>query len=120
WPRAGGMQSLRQCDFDPAVSLAFAADLQYPNGTDLGGIAHMRAAAGLQVDARNPQQPYLAGTARRLNAHGLDQLGLCVQLLVGNPLRLRLYAARDQRVRVALDPVRIEQAHVDIEVKPAL
>ena len=80
----------------------------------------MRAAAGLQVDAGDPQEPHAPGAARRLHAHRLDELRPRVELLVGDPDRLGLDAARDHRVRLALDLRGVEQAHVDVEIEPRL
>ncbi len=83
-------------------------------------IADVRAAAGLQVDAGNAEQAHPSAAARRLHAHRLDQLGSGVELLVADPDGLRFDAARDERVRFALDACGIEQAHVDVEVEARL
>ena len=52
------------------------------------------------------QQPHAPGAARRLHAHRLDELGARIELLVGDPDGFRVHAARDQRVRLALDAAR--------------
>ena len=80
----------------------------------------VRAAAGLQVDAGNAQQAHAARAARRLHAHGLDELGPRVELLVGDPDGFGGDAARDQRVGSVLDLLGVEQAHVDVEIEPRL
>ena len=82
--------------------------------------AHVGTAAGLQIDARNPQQPDASRAARRLHAHGLDQIGTRIELLVGDPLGLR----REPRAISALVSrsifCGIEQAHVDVEIESGL
>ena len=45
----------------------------------------MGAAAGLQVEPRDLDQPHPAGAHRRLHRHGLDQAGVGLELGVGDP-----------------------------------
>src|SRR3989454_11282848 len=113
-------RSGRQRNLHAFVASAFAADLEHADGADLGDVLHMRAAARLQVDTRDSQQPHPPSAARRLYAHGLDQLGPGVELLFGNPDGLGFRAARDERIRLLLDLFGIEQAHVDIEIEARL
>src|ERR1700682_4768776 len=108
-----GMTSARQRDLYPLVALAFAADFQHADGADLGDVAHVRASARLQVDARDSQQPYSPAAPRRLHAHRLDELGPGVELLFGDPNGFGGGTAGDERVGLALDRLRVEQAHVD-------
>src|SRR5438477_10801658 len=80
------------------VAFAFASNLEHADAADLGDVLDVRAAARLQVNPRNLQQPHSPRTARRLNAHGLDQLRPGVELLVADPHSLRLNAASDQGI----------------------
>ena len=48
------MLSARQRDFHTLVALALVPDAQDADSADLGDVAHVRAAAGLQVDAGDP------------------------------------------------------------------
>src|SRR3979490_170517 len=102
------------------VAFAFASNLEHTDAADLGDVPDVRAAARLQVDARNLQQPHPPRTARWLNAHGLDQLRPGIELLVADPHGLCFNAASDQGVGLMLDSLRIEQAHIDIEIETAL
>jgi hypothetical protein len=77
----------------------------------------VRAAAGLQVDAGNAQQPDASAAAGRLHAHGLDEIGPRIEFVVADPDGLGIDAAADQCVHLALDALRVEQAHVDVEVE---
>src|ERR1700681_367215 len=90
--------STDQGNLDALIAPALAADPEHPDAADLGDVAHVRAAAGLQVDVGNAEQADAAGAARRLHAHGLDQLRSRVELRIGNPHRCRFHAARDQGV----------------------
>src|SRR5437016_14281401 len=114
------LASCRQRNLHALVAPAFAADLEHADRADLGNVLHVRAAAGLQVDTRNSQQPYPPSSPGRLYAHGLDQLGPGIELLFGDPDRLRFGAARDERIRLMLDPFDIEEAHVDVKIEPRL
>src|SRR6516162_7372711 len=105
-------------DLDALVALALTADLQYANPFDLGDFGDVGAAAGLQIDARDPEQPHPSGAARRLHAHGLDELWLCLELRVGDPHRLGGGARGNERVGLTLDPLGVQLAEVDIEVEP--
>src|SRR5476649_1356519 len=78
--------SLRQRDDEPAVHLALVLDLGAFDAADLRRVGDMGAAAGLQVDAVDPEQPDFAGTHRRPHTHCLHQLGPARHLLVGDPL----------------------------------
>src|SRR5262245_33397208 len=58
--------ALYKRDPDPAVLLALLFDLGDADRADFGGRAHMGAAAGLQVEACNLDEPHPAGADRRL------------------------------------------------------
>src|SRR2546429_5003292 len=60
--------AISERDLYALVVFALAANLKHPDGADFGDVGDVRAAAGLQIDARNPQQPHAAGAARRLHA----------------------------------------------------
>src|SRR5215472_6011482 len=107
-------------DLDALVAFAFAADLQHPYAFDLSDVGDVGAAAGLQIDAGNPEQPHASGAARWLHAHGLDELRLCVELGICDPHRFGGSARRDERVGLALDPLGIQLTEVDVEVEPRL
>src|SRR6516164_3600216 len=107
-------------DLHALVALAFAADLQHADSFDLCDVGDVRAAAGLQIDAGDPEQPHASGAARWLHAHGLDELRLCVELRVGDPHGLGGSARSDERVGLALDPFGVQLTEVDIEVEPRL
>src|SRR6185503_14265284 len=64
----------RQRDDEPPVHLAFVLDLDAFDPADLAGTRHVRAAAGLQIDAFDRQQADATLTHGRAHAHGLDQL----------------------------------------------
>src|SRR6478735_12569584 len=72
---------LRQRDDEPAVHLALVLDLDALDAADLRGARDVRAAAGLQVDAFDRQQPHAALARRRTHAHGLHQLGARIELI---------------------------------------
>src|SRR5688572_1414960 len=74
---------------DALVALALGADARHRESADLGGVLHVRAAAGLQVDAGDLEQPHASFAARRRHRHGLHQLRLGVELGVGDPGRPR-------------------------------
>src|ERR1700733_10416495 len=63
-------------DPHPAVLLALLLDLRHPHRADLAGGAHMRAAAGLQVEARALDQAHPAGAHRWGPPHGLVHVGV--------------------------------------------
>src|SRR6266536_497017 len=107
----------RERDLHSAVAAALAPDLQHTDTADLGDVPHVRAPAGLQVDARNPEQAHAPATARRLHAHRLHQLRARIELLVGDPYCLGVDTAGDERIGPALDLRGIEQAHVDVEIE---
>src|SRR6516164_546133 len=107
-------------NLDALVALAFAADLQHAYAFDLRDVGDMGAPAGLQIDARDAEQPHASGTARRLHAHGLDELRLRVELGVRDPYRLGGSARDDERVGLAFDALRIELTEIDVEVEPRL
>ena len=50
-----------------------------PGRADFGGRVHMRAAAGLQIDAGNRDQPHAAIALRRRHRLGLDQAGVLLR-----------------------------------------
>src|SRR5215469_7788731 len=102
-------------DLDALVALAFAADLEHADALDLHDIGDMRATAGLQIDAGDAEQPHASGAARRLHAHGLDELRLRVELGIRDPHRLGGSAGDDERVGLALNPLGVELTEIDVE-----
>ena len=102
-PRAASNIRSGEADLDPLVAFALAANAQHLHPTDLGEVADVGAAAGLEVDAGNPQQAHPTRAARRLHAQGFDPLGLGVQFRVGDPdgfgIAQRVRAARSARAR---------------------
>src|SRR6185295_17858404 len=62
-----------------AVLLALFLDLGHADRADLAGAAHMRAAAGLQVETDDLDQPHAARAHRRLDRHGLDEARIGLQ-----------------------------------------
>src|SRR5215472_10527260 len=107
-------------DLDALVALAFAADLQHAYAFDLRDVGDVGAPAGLQIDAGDADQPYASGAARRLHAHGLDELRLQVELGIRDPHGLGGSARDDERVSLAFDALSIELAEIDVEVEPRL
>src|SRR5205823_11897178 len=89
--------AISERDLDALVVFALAANLKHPDAADFGDVGDVRAAAGLQIDARNPQQPHAAGAARRLHAHRLHQLRLGVELGIADPDTLGGGAGGDER-----------------------
>ena len=77
----------------------------------------LRAASAAPI---KQEQPDPARAAGRLDAHGFDQVRARIELFVRDPHRFGIYTAGDQGVRFSLDLGRIQQAHVDIEIEPAL
>ena len=80
----------------------------------------MRAAAGLKVDLRNPEQPDFSGAARRLDAHRLDEFRPRVELVVRDPDAFRRDAARDQFIRAVFDLSGVGRDHLADAVCAAL
>src|SRR5438552_4989923 len=112
--------SRRERNLYTTVSPALASDLQHADIADFRDVPHVRTPARLQVDTRNPEQAHPSRTARRLHAHRLHQLRARVELLVGDPDRLGVHTAGDERIRLGLDLRGIEQAHVDVEIETSL
>src|SRR4051794_25635440 len=67
-----------------AVLLALFLDRGHADRADLAGASHMRAAAGLQIETDDLDQPHLAGADRRLDRHGFDETGIRLKLFVGD------------------------------------
>lgn len=68
---------------DTAGARRFLLDLGHHHRANLGGVAHMGAAAGLQVHALDLDQPHPAravAAARRLHPQAAHQRGLGVEL----------------------------------------
>src|SRR2546421_9753750 len=110
----------RQSDLDSPVATAFASYLDDADAADLGDVTYVRAAARLQVDAGNAQEPLSARTAGRLHAHRLHQIGPRIELFVADPHGLRFDLSSDQCIGLALDLLAIQQAHIDVEIEPCL
>src|SRR5689334_17384492 len=68
-----------------AVLLAFFLDRRHPHAADLAGAPNMRAAAGLQVEPDDLDQPHAPGADRRLHRHGLDQARIGLELGIADP-----------------------------------
>src|SRR5207249_8142081 len=111
---------LREHDLHTPVASALASNLDHTDTTDLGDVLDVRSAARLQVDAGNLEQSNPAGAARRLHAHRFDQLRPRIEFFVSDPDGFRFNAAGDEQIRFALDFIRVEEAHVDIEIESAL
>src|SRR5690349_224440 len=97
---------------------AFALDAGDADGADLGDVADVSAAAGLEVYAGDLQEADAAGAARWLDAHGFHQLGTGVHFFIGDPHGLGVDGAGDQGIRFLFDARGVEQAHIDVEVEP--
>lgn len=108
-PRASNIRS-GEADLDPFVAFPLAANAQHLHPADLGEVADVGAAAGLEIDAGNPQQPHPTGAARRLHAQGFDPLGLGVQFGVGDPGGFGRHIAFEQGVQFPFDAGSVEQA----------
>src|SRR4051812_9874912 len=104
-------------DVYPPILLALVLDLAELDGADLAGARDVRAAAGLQVDALDLEQPDAALTGRRLHRHGAHQLRPRRQLVVGDPARPNGMVLDDQPVECLLDrgPVELRTGHVEVE-----
>ena len=119
-PSPASGERLRQRDPDAAVLLALLLDVGDRDAADLAGAAHMRAAAGLQVDAVDLDEPHAAGAARRLDGHGLDEVGIGVELLVGDPALATGRVAGDQLVELLRELALVEPGFGNVEVEPAV
>ena len=80
----------------------------------------MRAAARLQIDADDLDEPDAAGAGRRLDRHGLDQTGVGGELLVVDPARADFGVFLDQLVEPPLDVASVENGLAGIEIEPAV
>src|SRR6185295_2082231 len=83
--RASNILVSRKRDPHAAVLLALFLDLGHADRADLAGAAHMRAAAGLQVETNDLDQPHAARAHRRFDRHGLDEARIGLQFGVRNP-----------------------------------
>src|SRR6266404_2777280 len=115
-PLASGPQD----QVDAAVLLALALDLADLDQADLAGPRDMRAAAGLQVDAFDLEQPDPSLAGRRLHRHGADQLGPRRQLLVGDPARPHRMILGDEAIDAGGDLLAVELAVGQVEIQPTL
>ena len=79
----------------------------------------MRAAAGLQIEAGDLDQPHAAGAHRRLHRHGLDQAGIGFELGVADPAAGDRGIAGDHLVDLCRDRVLVEAGFRNVEVEPA-
>jgi hypothetical protein len=97
---------LRQSHGHAAVLSALAFDLCDGDRPDLGGVGDMGAATGLQVDlpvaGSDTDQPHPARTLGGLYGHGLDEAGIGVKLLGGDPCLGHVETPLDQGVHLAL------------------
>src|SRR3954467_9010375 len=80
-----GMIRSRKRNPHPAVLFALLLDLRHADRAALAGAAHMRAAARLQVQSDDLDQPHLAGADRRLHRHGLHESGISFEFFIGDP-----------------------------------
>src|SRR5581483_5977683 len=120
--RSAALARGSSCQFQrhALVALALGTDPHYPQAADLGDVRDVRAATGLQVDARDLEQPHAPFAARRRHRHGLDELGMCVELRIGDPARARVDGALYQIVQLAGDLIGDETAHIDVEIEMRL
>jgi hypothetical protein len=78
----------------------------------------VRATARLQIHAVDLEQANAPHAARRLDRHGAHQLGLGVQLLVGDPDGADVVRLGHQARQLALQVIAIERLdHVEIEAR---
>jgi hypothetical protein len=101
-------------------STAFRADAHHLERADLAGVRDMRAAAGLQVDARDVEQAHAPLAARRRDRHGAHQLRPRIELRVGDPDRARRGVRAHELVHARLDLVLHQLLHLDVEVEVRL
>ena len=86
---------------------------------DLAGPRHMRAAARLEIEVLDRDEPDAAGSCRRLDRHRLDQRRVRLELLVGDPALRHRRVARDELVEPALH-LRLVEGRLAVEVEPSL
>ncbi len=98
---------------------ALALDLGHRDRADLGGIADVGAAAGLQIDAGDLHQADPARAGRRLDRHRADKLRLGGEILVADPARGHGVRRGDQRVEAFGDRSLVEARPRNIKVEPA-
>src|SRR5882762_5671123 len=110
------------CEFEsnPLIPFPFGADTHNLQTADLGRVRNMRAAAGLQVDAGNLEQPHATLAARRGDGHRPNELRAPVELGVRDPHRARRGATAHERVHLRLDRVLQQALHLDVEVEVRL
>src|SRR6267378_7162562 len=80
----------------------------------------MGAAARLEIDARDLEQPHAALAARRRHRHGLDQLRPRVELRIGDPAHARVDRLCDELGELALDRVLHQALHRNVEIEMRL
>src|SRR5471032_1610510 len=109
---------LDELDYDAARAGAFLLDLRHAQPADLARIGDVSAAAGLQVHAVDLEEAYAPNAARRLHRHGAHELGLRVELLVGDPDGADLMALGNKPRELALEVLAIEVLdHVEVEAR---
>src|SRR4051794_40907720 len=104
-------------DAHAAVLLALLLDVGDEDAADLARAPHMRAAAGLEVDALDLDQAHAARAARRLDRHGLDEVRVGVELLVRDPACGHRRVAEDELVQLLRQLDLVEPGFWDVEVE---
>src|SRR5262249_8362383 len=110
----------RPADPYPAVLFALFLDLGHAHGADFGGAPDMSAAARLQVDAGDLDEPHAAAAHRRLDRHGLHQTGVGFKFRVGDPARGYRRISGDHGGELGGDLVLVEAGLGNIEVEAAV
>ncbi len=77
----------------------------------------MGAAAGLEVDAGDVEKPHPPEAGRRLDRHGSHQLGVRVELMVGDPARRHRVIGGDQRMELRRDLLLVQHHVARIEIQ---
>src|SRR6185312_6350737 len=112
-------RTLYQRNTHAPVLLALLLDLRDAHGADLGDVAHMGAAARLQVEPGDFDQPHAAGAHRRLHRHGLDQTGIGFEFGIADPAVKHGGAGCDHLIYFGADGVLVEAGFRDVEIEPA-
>src|SRR5579883_3283670 len=105
---------------DAAVLPTLVLDLGHRDAADFGGVADMRAAAGLQIDAGDLDEAHAPAAAGRLDRHRAHQFGPLGQLFVADPARGDRMRLGDQSVEPRADRLPVEARSGYVEIEPAV